>query len=118
MTTETINALMLREIRQQWQMTRAEFAALLCVSPDTYKGWEYDRPIPTQVAAHIRSISNLRLIYQHWDKIAQGIASLGCGALTGESLIAQINQADSLADDHEKLWGELFPQLKRETTDN
>ena len=95
-------------------MNRTEFAALLCVSPDTYKGWEYDRPIPTQVQAHIRSISNLRLIYRHWDKIAQFFLSLGVGALADGKIISVLKEADSLADDHERLWAELFPILKRE----
>jgi len=111
---QEVTGLTLKKTCEEWQMTSSEFASLLCVSPGTFKGWLYGRPIPSQVQSHVRSISNLRLIYDHWDKIAQSIVRIGGSALTGESLIEAINQADALAGDHERLWGELFPALKRE----
>jgi len=113
-TFPIINASVLVQIREQWQMSRAEMAELLQVPTRTYEGWEYGRPIPKQAQAHIRSIGNLRLIYQHWDNVAQAIVSAGGAALTKTSLVAAVSQADRLADDHEKLWSELFPLLKRE----
>lgn len=109
-----INASVLVQIREQWQMNQTDFAALLNVSARTYQGWEYGRSIPTQVQAHVRSIGNLRLIYQHWGKIAAAILRAGGTALTGEDIITAINDADQLSDDHERLWSELFPVLIRD----
>lgn len=95
-----INASTLVQIRSEWQMSQSEFAKLLNVSVRTYQGWEVGRTIPAQVQAHVRSIGNLRLIYQHWDKIATPLAGT--------------EEFDGIVDSHEKLWAELFPALKRE----
>lgn len=107
----------LKQIRADWQMTPAQFAALLSAPVRTYEGWEQGRPIPATVAAHIATIGNLKAIYAHWDRIAQAIVRAGGAPLTGDGMITAINRADDLADKHEKLWGKLFPSLRMNNRD-
>lgn len=100
--TEPTTAERLREIRQSWDMSRAEFAGLLGTPLATYHGWENQRtprPIPAHVQRHVQTIHNLRLIYQHWNEIGDQIAGT--------------EEFDAITDEHEQLWGELFPQLRR-----
>jgi len=91
----------LKKIREGWGMTQAEFAELLGANLRTYQGWESGRfDVPGPVAEHIRTIQSLKKIYAHWDQIASPLAGM--------------EEFDAIVDDHEKLWGKLFPMLKRE----
>lgn len=101
---ETITPDKLKAIRNDWGMTQAQFAELLNVPKDTYRRWESVGEsavlIPVPVAAHVRTIQNLKKLYADWDRIATPLAGT--------------EEFDAVIDDHEKLWGRLFPLLRRE----
>lgn len=94
----------LKKIRCAWGLTQAQFATMLSVSVHTYRRWEMTGAsavqMPAPVAAHVETIGKMKAIYAHWDKIATPLA--GTEELGG------------VIDDHEKLWAQLFPELKRE----
>lgn len=97
-----MNNLELKAIREGWRMSQSRFADLLGASARTYQEWEQGRAgVPGPVAKHVETIGKLRQIYGHWDQIARAQYHASRDAL------------DALSDDHEKLWGELFPELDR-----
>jgi len=90
----------LKRIRADWKMSQAAFAELLGVNARTYQAWEAGRyAVPGTVRKHVQTIKNLRQIYSAWDKIATPLSGT--------------EEFDAAIDDHEKLWGELFPELNR-----
>lgn len=103
--TETITPERLKKIREQWDMTQAQFAELLSVSKDTYRRWEMTGAsavqMPAPVAAHVATIGKLKKIYGHWDR------KIG-------TPLAGTEEFDGVIDDHEALWAKLFPVLSRE----
>lgn len=98
---ENITAEQLKQIRAEWGINQADFARLLGANLRTYQGWEAGRAIPTTVAQHVATIQKLRQIYEAWDRFATPLAGT--------------EEFDEAVDDHEKLWGRLFPELDRLT---
>lgn len=89
----------LKQTRAAWGMKPSAFAKLLGVNPRTYEGYEQGRAIPGAVAKHAETIQKLRRIYSAWDQFATPLSGT--------------EEFDAAIDDHEKLWGELFPELNR-----
>jgi len=62
----------IKEIRNSWGLTQAEFAALLGVNVRTFQDWEQERfPTPDSVQAHIQTLEKLRSIQQSWNELAK-----------------------------------------------
>lgn len=95
----TITAQQLKEIRASWKMSQAAFAQLLSVNLRTFQGYEQGRQIPPTISKHVETIQKLRVLYSAWDRFATPLAGT--------------EEFDEAVDDHEKLWGRLFPELDR-----
>ena len=96
----TITASDLKQIRTNWKMNQAQFAALLKANLRTYQDWEQGRfSVPPAIQAHVLTTVKLKQIYEAWDAFATPLAGT--------------EEFDRQIDEHEKLWDQLFPELCR-----